>query len=753
MDRPALSVSTAGPPLRRPSVRRGSDSPALVSSPLSAHPPITPQNQHSFFDSYFDAATASGLQTPPIGAQASLFPGAAGGGFPGRRGLLRRNSSLSSVSSSVMDEEDAEDEPEWTAQEEEQVRRIYDACLAKHALTEAPFPAHGVPPSNFTNLVARTIMRTAAGGDNTRRSARARKPHFFAAGGDDVDMGAVDEQAATAGGKWPHGLRSTRLKILALAKDRQLAATAEETPRQAADPDATPRRRKPLARQDSMDFLPDVHNTGSIARLSNMFRQGSQDGGLPGSISGSRTPPIGAAASLQQQQQPALGALGVPLVRSASSRPSYRMQRTNSLQSIVGSPSQPVKPRRKASATNGVNNTLLTVPSASAPANKPAASLGMSRTGSESSVLPARPLARHLSFSGASDSATESSGERAPLGSTVSPTKKSGLAAPSLGLLTPPSSAASKKRAQTAFVFASASPSASSRNPLGLTLDPAAAAAMSHKRDGGAAGLASAFSSPVIGAYPSPTSASPQKRKKAKVAAAAAVTAAGGPSPVKQPSFGLAPPLEAQEPAVQGAGLGLGLGIGGLNALTADASGLSSSAENDKSPFLVRPPLAQASSSSSPMARDRTPSGDGMSLSPTFTLLDPSASPSSLASRRNSPPKISLTPSLSPSSSFTSTASSSFASLCASSSVTSAGSASSQPGTPSPLSPLFDLNALKLESLTPSPAESLASASSDESDFGCAGASHAMLDEAYVRAGHEAQMLRTQLGTWAWDRQ
>lgn len=119
-ERPALSISVS----RRSSLRAsisGSSTPALVSSPLTSHPPITPQNAH-FWDSYFPAPGAGvvGLQTPPLNAQPSLYPPA--GTFPGRKGLLRRNSSLSSVSSSVV--EDDKDEQEWTHDEEEQVQRV-----------------------------------------------------------------------------------------------------------------------------------------------------------------------------------------------------------------------------------------------------------------------------------------------------------------------------------------------------------------------------------------------------------------------------------------------------------------------------------------------------------------------------------------------------------------------------------------------------------------------------------------------------
>ncbi|GAA5922878.1 hypothetical protein JCM3775_006167 [Rhodotorula graminis] len=708
-ERPALSLSVS----RRPSLRAslsGASTPALASSPLSSHPPITPQNAH-FWDSYFPAPGAGvvGLQTPPLGAaQPSLYPSAGTG--PGRKSLLRRNSSLSSVSSSVV--EDDEDEQEWTHDEEEQVHRVYDACLAKHALTEAPFPANGPPPSNFTNMVARAVLRAAGG--SGRAAARRARFTLGAADTQDVEQQASGEVDSK---KWPHSLKSTRLKILALCKERQAGARVEDTPKQ-ADPDATPKRRQPLVRQDSMDFLPDVHNTNSIARLSNMLRQPSQDGIVvppPSSTTTSRIPP-----SAQ------LGTLGIPLARSASSRPSYRMQRTNSLQSIAGSPSQPAKSRRKPVAADTLDAERILAASAPPVA---ASSTGMARTGSESSVLHGRPLARHLSFSqcGPPPSAA------APQPPTVlgaSPIKKAH--APSTGLLTPPAS--SKKRSQ-AFTFASPP-----KNPLGLTLDvPSAASAL--KRDGGAAGLASAFTSPVVDAFPSSSSASSSpKKKKAKVTTAA---------PARAPSFDAAS-VTSSEPT--GLGLGFSLG-GGPSALSAEAnSSMFGDRAHDDSPFLLGS-RRTAPTSPGKEQRMRTPSFEGPMG--TFTLLDPSAS-----SRRNSPPKLTLTPSLaSPTFSTASSSMSSFtstASLAASTASSSTGSAVA-----SPLSPFFDLNSLKLESLSSSPVESVngddgveaMDDDSDEEDFGCDGGSNAFLNPEYVRAGHEAHALRERLGAFAWAKQ
>lgn len=51
-----------------------------------------------------------------------------------------------------------------------------------------------------------------------------------------------------------------------IAKERQTLPTYEATPRQGDDPDATPKRRKPLVRNDSMDFLPDVHATTDLSK-------------------------------------------------------------------------------------------------------------------------------------------------------------------------------------------------------------------------------------------------------------------------------------------------------------------------------------------------------------------------------------------------------------------------------------------------------------------------------------------------------
>ncbi|GAA5942786.1 hypothetical protein JCM1841_000982 [Sporobolomyces salmonicolor] len=656
LDRPALSISIG----RRPSFRTSGDR-SVPPSPLSSHPPITPQNT-SFFspsDSYFPAGAAP--STPPIltngGAGVGLFPPA----FPGRRGLLRRNSSLSSVSSSVADDDD-DDTPEWTQDEEEKVRTIYDACLAQHSLTEAPFPLTGPPPSNFTNTVARAVLRLNGPGRVTRASTRARtrarKPVFLAGSGSsdvDSDNGAGSEVEMDAPApRWRHGLRATRLKILALAKERQNAALAE-TPRQ-SDPDATPMRRKPLARQGSMDFLPTVHHTANIARLGSMLRQPSSEG-FPSTAPSSSTP-------------------SHPYAHSGHSR----LQRTNSLESIAGSPSQPESSRKSTAAS-----TLK---------KAPASSQRMMRFASGSNVLPsttAPPLSRALSFAGrpgrrrAAPSepvalATPAAIPAAPLPSSVTPKKESApifSLGPDFALLTTPLNASSK------------------RPPT--------------------SGLGSAFNSPVVGAYPTPESLQKGGRaKKGKVAKKAKLDDGAHDLKMEQQ------PLRA----------------GFVNEPKAFALPTKAAFEGDVVDAKNRPALGVSSSfgflESSAISSPRRGS-DGIAA--------PSSSFSSVLIR---PPKLILTPSLSPSSSFDSLP-------------------AEEPGTPSPLSAAFDLNDLKLESL--SPADIAAGESEDEcmpvgsgddeqhQDQQKSGLGFGFLDAEYVQAGNEAKALRDQLSTWDWNRQ
>lgn len=105
--------------------------------------------------------------------------------------------------------------------------QIYDACLAKHALTEAPFPANGPPPSNFTNTVARAVLR-AAGGSGRAAARRARFTLGAAHDAQDKEQQAADEADSK---KWPHSLKSTRLKILALGALAPLRCLSARTTR------------------------------------------------------------------------------------------------------------------------------------------------------------------------------------------------------------------------------------------------------------------------------------------------------------------------------------------------------------------------------------------------------------------------------------------------------------------------------------------------------------------------------------------
>lgn len=104
---------------------------------------------------------------------------------------------------------------------------MYDSCLAKHSLTEAPFPSNGPPPSNFTNSVARQIIRAHAGpGRITRSKTRSallssgrKAQEGSGSGSSDVEDSTSEvEMDAPAPKKWRHGLRATRLKILSLGR-------------------------------------------------------------------------------------------------------------------------------------------------------------------------------------------------------------------------------------------------------------------------------------------------------------------------------------------------------------------------------------------------------------------------------------------------------------------------------------------------------------------------------------------------------
>ncbi|GAA6059740.1 hypothetical protein JCM10212_001948 [Sporobolomyces blumeae] len=644
LERPHLSISTRrrSSQLQVPSTASGPSSPLALS-------PVTPQT-NAFFgpESYFPSF-APGPSTPPIAGNASLFPPP----FPGRRGLLRRNSSLSSVSSSIGDDDDDLDR-EWTEAEEDTVRTMYDSCLAKHALTEAPFPSTGPPPSNFTNSVARQIIRAHSGpGRVTRSATRSRRSAAaaarLAAGGqasvsggssdaEENEVGSSEVEMDAPAPKWRHGLRATRLKILQLVKERQ-NAHLEATPRQ-CDPDATPKKRNPMVRQGSMDFLPAMDNTSTIARLGSMLRQPSNDA-VP-----TTTLPTTAHPSRQFNR--------------------FRMQRTNSLSTIAGSPSQPKK---------AVDPNLLN------PTPAPPSSHRMMRLGSDSSVTPvstAPSMSRALSCTG-----------RPRYPAVPPPPTGSGLAPSHAASALPSSITPKKKPAPLSF----GEGFSNLHTPLNL----------SSKRGPSSSGLGSAFNSPVVGAYPTPNSLprDGSKRKSWKKAKIDSSSASSG----------------EEDKAMTGPG--------------DDASQPPHFVNQAHAFALPTHPLADEALEFSARRRSR-PSLSASSSSTTLCSTDSSMSDAP-------PPKLVLTPSLSPCSSFS--------------------SIPNEPATPSPLSATFNLNDLKLETLSADLAMQRDGADSDDADSdnertgrraGKTGLGFGFLDRAYVEAGHEAQALRERFGEFAW---
>ncbi|GAA6015565.1 hypothetical protein JCM11491_007158 [Sporobolomyces phaffii] len=628
LERPQLSLSIA----RRPSQLQVPGASSGTSSPL-ARSPVTPQT-NSFFppllDSYFPTCADQGPSTPPISSSST---GLYSQVFPGRRGLLRRNSSLSSVSSSIGDDDD-DLEREWTAQEEEMVRTTYDSCVAKHSLTEAPFPANGPPPSNFTNSVARQIIRAHQGPGRVTRS-KTRTAALSASS--DVEDNSEVEMDAPAPVKWRHGLRATRLKILSLVKERQ-NAHLEATPRQ-SDPEATPKRRKPMVRQGSMDFLPSMDNTSTIARLGSMLRQ-------PANESFGPNVPTTAHSSRQFNR--------------------IRMQRTNSLSTIAGSPSQPTKERSPTKVSTGA----------------PASSHRMMRLGSESNVAPtttAAPMTRTLSAnSGKGFEGFQRPNHHAPLPPPAT-------TAPSLGLPQASNSYTSitPKKKPAPLNFGEGFSNLNTPHNLNNS-----------KRPPPTSGLGSAFSSPIIGAYPTPDSlrkdgAKRKSWKKAKI------------DSNEENRMSIEGATEEEQPTF-------------VNQAQAFA--------------LPSQPSADEALSFSIKRRARP------SLSASSSLSNASASSSSVDAPTQPLPRVILTPSLSPSSSFSSLA--------------------HEPATPSPLSSTFDLNDLNLETLSRemSPAEEEVDEveSSEAERAQKTGLGFGFLDSAYVRAGNEARAIRDQYGDFAW---
>ncbi|KAM0786656.1 hypothetical protein ACM66B_002105 [Microbotryomycetes sp. NB124-2] len=217
-------------------------------------------------------------------------------GFGPRRGLLRRNSSLSSVSSSVAGDDDVDDSQVWTEEEKRVLKEMFDEFVTSNP-ARAPFNEAGPPPSNLTHSVAKAVIRTGS----TRMTRSASK----ALAREDAMVQDEDDSTRAGGGKWRHGLKSTRLKLLQIVKEQQ--NEVEATPKQHDTP-----KRAQLARQGSMDFLPVARNIGKVAKLGSRLQRADLG-----------PPPV--------------------MARTHSSGPRPRVDRTMSLSTIVGSPSQPAK--------------------------------------------------------------------------------------------------------------------------------------------------------------------------------------------------------------------------------------------------------------------------------------------------------------------------------------------------------------------------------------------------------------------------
>ena len=246
--------------------------------------------------------------TPPCTVTSNPFLPPAG---LGPRGMMRRNSSLSSCSSAG-ESEDEHEQLEWNAEEMESLRTVSHALSVPLAIQFSHFLAHfqtteqyishakdtmspftGAPPSNLTHVIARAVVSA----NSASRVGRRKK------------LGTLD----TAPTAWRHGLKSTRLMILALVKERDGSA---DTPKQ-FDPETTPKRRSVrIVRQGSMDFLPVTQRN------------------------------VSAAARLGSRLQ------GPPPVTNQTAHPYSRMQRTASLSCIPGSPTQPKKKEHTSASTS-----------------------------------------------------------------------------------------------------------------------------------------------------------------------------------------------------------------------------------------------------------------------------------------------------------------------------------------------------------------------------------------------------------------
>lgn len=278
-----------------------------------------------------------------------------------------------------------------------------------------------------------------------------------------------------------------------------------------------------------------------------------------------------------------------------------------------------------------------------------------------------------------------------------------------------PSKTPNPKR--TSSTFLSPSPSHSSAFPAAL-----------------GAGLGSAFNSPSLGAYPTPTS---QQKKKAKFTH-------HSPNNSLEMKKG-APPKLRLEGAFEEPGVGLGLGgafspvvpasapptsaafTGGR--LGASASFfLADSEQEQEEPEHNAPSMSTSSSASSLSSLSSTTSADSTNFFAS-SRRDRLPTSSSFGSYTSSPPpapsgdKLGLGLGLG------------------------FGEAGFKCGTPSPMSSTFDLNDLSLEGLEESEEDG-------EGEMKIDGKGRTAREEPadYWQAGREAQELREKLGGWGWDR-
>lgn len=326
-----------------------------------------------------------------------------------------------------------------------------------------------------------------------------------------------------------------------------------------------------------------------------------------------------------------------------------RLSRTGSLTSIAGSPSQPLK-----------------APAAAAPSSS-----RMSRIGSDTTGRNLMSFDHELPLAHSN-----------PTSAITSPLFNLTFDQSSTGLAPPPSSSAS------AFSFPP-----NSKTPK--------------RANASTSGLGSAFSSPSLGAYPTPTSQHKKKAKFTHHSPSNSLELKQGASKAPPPALALQAPFESPFG-------GVGLGLGGA---------FESSPKKKSSPSSL--------------------TGGRLGASTSFYLAgeDSAMSNASLSSLDSAGGASDFFPTMRASSSM-----SSFASTPGALAVEH--ETTLKQGTPSPMSSTFDLNDLSLDALEGESSEGEMAMEQDESK---GKGTEEPVD--YWAAGKEAQELREQLGTWDWSRQ